>query len=657
MVNPADDVELSASEEQMQAWGFYGIPRGAKRAVGSKAPSQAVGEVRYVIGWMADQMVRMGWRVLIDESEDWTLALPDGERVTSNPEQDDADEPDHPANASRKILGAVGWDDQSTRLVTTNLFVAGELWYIAEQKAGAETWSCVSMIDAKLKDRVKAAGLGVRGLWPHPADSTSPDAPLFGVLGILDDMLWLTRLERSQSANRVGMRGIVGVSDELKIAGPNGGESENFYADFEAALTRPMDDPEDVGPVILRGATSLVKPEGDGMAGLSWLIPEFPYDERIDERLAKAVQRLAYGLPIPPELLLGMQAQSRATAFQVEEAGYRAHVEPAAWIVAQVPQDALAQVLPDVGAIQIVPDPTAILARRVTTQNAFDAFDRGAIGEDYLREVLGIPARAEPEATEAASEELPQDPAVTMAFQLIEKAPSLFSSVGLGEIIRQIQEVLDGNPEAAKVELPSEDEPPADDAPDAAPVEDDPATAAADEAVNAAVPMPPGEGDDAPPATETRDDTRLGEMLYRIDEQLLAELVAASELAVVKAQERIGAAIRSSKDMRAQIPADLSNDEVAVQVGADALGGLGIDASKIVPAAIASTLSWWRKRLARAQADTAAVLEQVGAPLEFSTNSATDSERELAEILTAAVFTPNALTAGTLRQVLMTAGS
>lgn len=657
MVNPGDDVELSASEEQMQAWGFYGIPRGAKRAVGSKAPSQAVGEVRYVIGWMADQMVRMGWRVLIDESEDWTLALPDGERVTSNPEQDDADEPDHPANASRKLLGAVSWDDQSTRLVTTNLFVAGELWYVAEQKAGSEAWACVSMIDGKLKDRVKAAPLGVRGIWPHPADSNSPDAPLFGVLGILDDMLWLTRLERSQSANRVGMRGIVGVSDELKISSPNGGESEDFYRDFEAALTRPMDDPEDVGPVILRGATALVKPEGGGMAGLSWLIPEFPYDERIDERLAKAVQRLAYGLPIPPELLLGMQAQSRATAFQVEEAGYRAHVEPAAWIVAQVPQDALAQVLPDVGTIQIVPDPTAILARRVTTQNAFDAFDRGAIGEDYLREVLGIPARAEPEATEAASEELPQDPAVTMAFQLIEKAPSLFSSVGLGEIIRQIQEVLDGNPEAAKVQLPDEETPP-EDAPDAAPVEDDPATAAADEAVNAAVTLPPGEGDDAEPATaDTPDDARLGEMLYRIDEQLLAELVTASELAVVKAQERIGAAIRSSKDMRAQVPADLSNDEVAVQVGADVLPALGIDTTKIIPGAIASTLSWWRKRLARAQADTAAVLEQVGTPLEFSTNSGSDSETELAEMLTAAVFAPNALTANALRQVLMTAGS
>jgi hypothetical protein len=113
------------------------------------------------------------------------------------------------------------------------------------------------------------------------------------------------------------------------------------------------------------------------------------------------IHRLSYGLPIPPEILLGLSAQSRATAFQVEENSYRAHIEPPAQIVAQVATDVLNTLFPDVD-IQVVPDPTLLLAKRSTVQDVKDAFDRGTVSEAYFNEVLGIPEHAAPSDEERA---------------------------------------------------------------------------------------------------------------------------------------------------------------------------------------------------------------------------------------------------------------
>lgn len=414
-------VELApATQDQKDAWRFYGAPertttyRKPKKNVvtmGQTAttPDDAgtragrVGEVRFIIGWMADQMVRMGWRLSINGSQTWTLDMPDGSRVTSNAEQSSTDADDHPVRASNKVLAAIEWDERTVREVTTNLYVAGELHYVLDpapdvKKGKGPHWRVVSVIRPDREDILKRAKLVVHEFWPHPADPEAPDAPLFGVLDVLADMAWLNAQSRAQAASRVATRGIMGYADTLTTAAGDTGEA--FWDDLSAAFSRGMDDPSDVSPVGIRGPAELVAPSpgGHGMQGLSWVIPEFPYDERIDERMDKLIHRLAYGLPIPPEILLGLQAQSKATAFQVEGATYRAHIEPPARLVAQVARAALALLL-DKGqdTLDVEPDPTAILARKHSVADVLEAFDRGAVSYAYLREVLGIPEWAAPD--------------------------------------------------------------------------------------------------------------------------------------------------------------------------------------------------------------------------------------------------------------------
>lgn len=385
-------------EQQIKAWGFYGA-YGAAAMQGQPGQTvyganvgrtEAVGEVRYVVGWASDQMARMQWRILVDGSPNWEIELPDGKTVKSITQ----DEKNTNAVASDQVLKSIGWTNSTVRLVTTNLYVAGELFYAFLDK----DWKVVSVIHPDQKTIFAKAKHVVRGLWPSPVDPTQPDAPLFGVLAILDDMDWLSRLSRSQSANRVGMRGILGSADGLNFAG--GGD---FWEEWDKSLRAKMADPTDVGPVHLRGAKELVEPmaSGRGMGGLSWVVPDFPYDARIEGRMEALIHRLSYGLPIPPEILLGLQAQSRATAFQVEENSYRAHIEPPAQIVAKVATDVLSTLFEDL-EIEVVPDPSLLLAKRHTTQDVKDAHDRGAVSDAYLREVLGIPEWAAPTEEEKA---------------------------------------------------------------------------------------------------------------------------------------------------------------------------------------------------------------------------------------------------------------
>lgn len=386
--------------QQIQAWSYYGAYGAAEAATAMPKTSiygavdtrnEAVGEVRYIVGWAADQMSRMQWDVLVDGSTDWELELDNGEVIRSGGKG----ETHHPhSQASAKLLKSIGWTTGMVRLVTTNLYVAGELFYVYRNKK----WEPLSVIHPNQKEIFETAEHVVRGLWPSPIDPSQPDAPLFGVLSILADMDWLGRLSRAQSANRVGMRGILGSADGLNFAG--GGD---FWDEWDRSLRTKMLDPTDIGPVHLRGAKELVEPmaSGRGMGGLSWIVPDFPYDARVEGRMEAMIHRLAYGLPIPPEILLGLSAQSRATAFQVEENSYRAHIEPPANIVAQVATDVLNTLFDDV-EIEVKPDPTLLLAKRSTVQDVKDAYDRGEVSGAYLLEVLGIPSHAAPTDEERA---------------------------------------------------------------------------------------------------------------------------------------------------------------------------------------------------------------------------------------------------------------
>lgn len=382
----------SVQENQRRAWGFYGY---------GGSDGRAVGEVRYVVGWLADQMTRLDWDVLIGGSEKWSVTLPAADGDTPETiSTTQADGSEDVTKASGELLELIDWTDTNIRSVTTNLFVAGQGDYVQDAQVdgvgsvASDPWRVVSVVEKQRKKILDRATARVPFLWPHPADASMPDAPLFSVLELLDELDWYNQQARTQSRQRVLITGVLGIADGFEGPPKADGTPSDFWEQWNEMVSGHMDNPDDMSPIRLTGPmtrdVNLIKD------GLNWLIPQFGYDDVLDRRVLAAINRLAYGLPVPPEILLGMQAQSRATAFQVEENAYRAHIEPPAWLVAQVPQDALTDILDSVN-VEVKPNPTSLLARRNSVQDVKDAYDRGLVKPDYLREVLGIPEDAAPE--------------------------------------------------------------------------------------------------------------------------------------------------------------------------------------------------------------------------------------------------------------------
>lgn len=370
-----------ASGDQLKAWMFYGLPKSYQMRSPVLRP---VGEVGYVVGWIADQLSRLEWRVLIDGKESWTVDVKDA-RISSNGKSTDPDSINHPVRASERLLKlAAGWGVPSVKQLAVNLFVAGECHYVAGKD---DSWTVVSVIHPDREELVGGSAYKIRALWPHPADPNEADPPLAHSLPILGQLDWLTRLSESQSSSRVGMRGVVGIADTMATQ-----TGKDFWVELEEATQANMEDPSSMAPVVIRGPQELIEAAGDGMKGFSWVIPKFPYDDHIEERIKLALQRLGYALPIPLEILTGLQAQSKATAFQVEASAYDQHIQPPAELIASVAEQALELVLGK--DVKIIPDPTNLLARRHSVQDVLEAFDRGAVSLSYLRSVLGIPEHA-----------------------------------------------------------------------------------------------------------------------------------------------------------------------------------------------------------------------------------------------------------------------
>lgn len=329
-----------------------------------------------MVGWHADQMTRLDWDVLIDGSDEWQVTIGEGDDATTVTTLRDGEH--DVTEASKELLDLIDWNDTNIRAIDTNLFVAGSGDY-AELDDG---WRVVSSIEPKRKEILRGQ-TSVPILWPHPADPSKPDAPLFSVLELLDELDWMNRQARTQSRQRVLTTGVTIISDAF--TGPNG---TDFWDNWNKSSRAKMEDPDDLSPINFMGPRDEVKD------GFNWIVPPFGYDAVIDRRALATINRLAYGLPIPPEILLGLQAQSRATAFQVEENAYRAHIEPPALLVAQVAQDALSLLLSE--EVEVKPNPSRLLARRNSVQDVKDAYDRGLVVPEYVREVLGIPEDAAP---------------------------------------------------------------------------------------------------------------------------------------------------------------------------------------------------------------------------------------------------------------------
>lgn len=515
--------------------------------------AHGVGELRFGVTWMAQQVARLGWNVEID-----------GEVL--------------PSEISEEYVNLVS-DRQSTEQVAANLALFGELAYAAYPASrlpiidgavpvdpaltgpsgpvyagnGDMRWRLVSVVDDDRAELLAQAAVYVIGIKPSPIDPLLPDAPVAGVLDALSEIEQLSALSKAQTRSRLQTVGLLGVASELSISSgdtphsaPDSAvaqDTDDFAEMLKEAISKPMEEAY-ATPILIRAPAEMLADGG----WASWLQMSHAYDELLANRLDKAIQRLAWGLPMPAEVLTGMSASNRAVAFQIEEAGYKEHVEPFALSVGQVYASALSRVLdlPETSVVKFIPDPTALLARQHSVEDAITAWNMGLVSSKWVRSVLGIPEEFAP----------------------TEEDLRLLLAINGGS----------GDQPTAATGGQRPGEPHTKDGSGQTPIDGEPTEGAA-------------------PSTEP----------------VAAALHAAIQMGVYRAREKVGAKVRTavrSDEFVTNSIAGVTNSEVAVAVGEQGVNA-AIDVEQTVAEALAGLAQWWDEYQELSQSESAEMLHSL----------------------------------------------
>lgn len=150
---------------------------------------------------------------------------------------------------------------------------------------------------------------------------------------ILEELAILTRLVRASAISRMALSGILAIASEFDTpqnkAAADANQSEEqvpFFVDMVNTGAKAIDDPASAAawsPFLLVGPRDLIE------NGIKYI--KLAQDDNIAiAHRDEALQRLAQGLDLPVEVIMGHQSTTFANAAQVNDDTFKLHIEPAA---------------------------------------------------------------------------------------------------------------------------------------------------------------------------------------------------------------------------------------------------------------------------------------------------------------------------------------
>jgi hypothetical protein len=323
---------------------------------------------------------------------------------------------------SETVFGGHTGKAEAVRLMGLQLYVGGESYIVAEGRAAEEddTWYVVTAQQLRAEagtyqvKRPQSVGGGMRTLtkgqdllmrvWtPHPADADLADAPTRSVLPILREIERLSMLTMSQIDSRLISAGLLllpaGTDFPHAQDKPGGivGLMEMILEAAKAQLT---------GAGTAAGLVPILAeiPLGSGKE-VQHLTFSTPIQAEIKEKLDHAIRRLALGLDVAPEELLGQGDSNHWSAWAVDETSIKLFISP---VLARM-GDALTQGYLT-GALEALGkdpdkyvfwfDTSPLAARPDKREDAFKLFEKGLISIKALLEACNFSEDDAPEDEE-----------------------------------------------------------------------------------------------------------------------------------------------------------------------------------------------------------------------------------------------------------------
>lgn len=389
-----------------------------------------IGEVKFGCSMAGNAMAKLRLYVAIRPPEE-----PDADPLPLDAEMaQELDVPPELALAAQAELARLAEGDgmpELLRSLNINLEVAGELWLVGWDTRGPgeadgpmpEVWEVRSVSEVNWQGqgdqrtaRVQGPGGAPRDVVPnrdaiirvwlrHPRYGELADSNLRGVLADCRALLVLQQQAIAEGRSRMSA-GAFTVPNELTIAagGPRANadpapgtdpEGDPFLLALENAMIDPIEDvsnPSSVAPFVIRGPAEYLQPQYLRRIDLG------RQSSDIEARIEARVQRLARGMNLPPEVVLGHQQTTYANAAQVDADTFEDYYEPRARLLV----DSLTTAYLRPGLLDAGHDPAQVarlcvwydasllLGNPDTDANADAAFDNQAISWAAYRRAKGF---------------------------------------------------------------------------------------------------------------------------------------------------------------------------------------------------------------------------------------------------------------------------
>ena len=376
---------------QAQAWHFY----------------DTIGELRYAANWIGNVLSRAT-----------LFAAVRGPRGAISPAL-----PSSPATMAMADLFD-GPDGQAQMLaaIGLHLTIAGECYLVGRDpdpkrdELGAETiWEIVGTQEMRKRGQrwqidygdglspleLKKSDAIIRIWRPHPRLRIEADSPVRAVLGVLAELEGLTQDVMAQVKSRLAGAGILFLPQGMTFPTPEGmdpasSDADKFMATLAETMTTPLKDPGSASAVV----PIVVTAPDEAISLARHLTFWTPLDEHSVELRTEAIRRLALGMDIPPEVLLGTADVNHWGSWQIEESSIKASIEPLLELISNALTVGYLQPFTKEPIDIVGFDTAAIRLRPNRSREALELYDRGELDAETLRRETGFDESSKPKEEE-----------------------------------------------------------------------------------------------------------------------------------------------------------------------------------------------------------------------------------------------------------------
>jgi hypothetical protein len=250
-------------------------------------------------------------------------------------------------------------------------------------------------------------------LWKrHPRFSDLADSTMQGVLDICEELVLLTQAVRARARSRMAGSGILFLDDRITTTPLEPTPDEDplvdlFVADLTEAMTLPIVDEGTAAAVVPLIARVRV-PEGMKLSDLVYHLQIIDPTQVYPETGLRneCIRRLAYGLDMPADILLGVTDANHWSAWLVDEQSWKAHLQP---VAQQLVEDLTSAYLgpalkedgvPDWMDYVIAYDASAVINHPDRGKDAQDLFQDGELSGRAYRQAKGFDESDAPDEDE-----------------------------------------------------------------------------------------------------------------------------------------------------------------------------------------------------------------------------------------------------------------